>query len=605
MSLTMSESPFINQMVDKFYEYMGSVFLEYYQLPEKPHIRVERPSDASESTNAEDVKVDADGKPYVKVDADGKPYVKVDADGKPVVVGEFSMARETREQTFPEFFLYKLYYNYGIKRRMVNEHIALLFYAKNLKGYKSSEYITMLCRHMMLDLRNMRIVSLGIPKAMKLESFCEAFAINKEDAASNITQDGKAKFQVYKFPEGTMITYNPSLAKYNVEPTTEATTMDTSDGANVGMEDADAQKQELAYAELINQNIAKQFAQQMPLLENQEIQYSTRKVVGTGRFSSLKTFLEMFNENNELANTNLGQIPAEYMANKVMIFNIEHPENHIISTQPRNCNTLCAVYQFKSDSYVSEIYNALLTFVSNEGVIDDDNITLIKNTFKYLGSGMVIQCNLKEVQEQLDQFGVLVHFPDAIKSFANTSASDGAEPKSLSMEELTIAQLENIVQHRPRDFQGYIIYSHNGVRTKIMNTKYKELKTLKGNKPIVIEQWNTKNLFYLYWRLMKLQLIPQFIAEFDMTGGWSYNQLFYWFASLAHGYSVNLFRVYHNSFVKKSMDKYNIPYSMKPMCGDLHNMYKANKVPISQTMVEQYVFSQSGGKIFWRLFSGK
>ena len=488
---------------------------------------------------------------------------------------------------------------------MVNEHIALLFYAKNLKGYKSLEYITMLCRHMMLDLRNMRIVSLGIPKAMKLESFCEAFAINKEDATSNITQDGKAKFQVFKFPEGTMITYNPSLAKYNVEPTTEATTMDTSDGANVGMEDADAQKQELAYAELINQNIAKQFAQQMPLLENQEIQYSTRKVVGTGRFSSLKTFLEMFNENNELANTNLGQIPAEYMANKVMVFNIEHPENHIISTQPRNCNTLCAVYQFKSDSYVSEIYNALLTFVSNEGVIDDDNITLIKNTFKDLGSGMVIQCNLKEVQEQLDQFGVLVHFPDTIKSFANTSASDGAEPKSLLMEELTIAQLENIVQHRPRDFQGYIIYSHNGARTKIMNTKYKELKTLKGNKPIVIEQWNTKNLFYLYWRLMKLQLIPQFIAEFDMTGGWSYNQLFYWFASLAHGYSVNLFRVYHNSFVKKSMDKYNIPYSMKPMCGDLHNMYKANKVPISQTMVEQYVFSQSGGKIFWRLFSGK
>jgi hypothetical protein len=200
---------------------------------------------------------------------------------------------------------------------------------------------------------------------------------------------------------------------------------------------------------------------------------------------------------------------------------------------------------------------------------------------------------------------VNLFLPDSIRSFGNTKQIEADASKTINIWELSINQLNDIVQNRPKDFQGYIIYGEDGSRTKIMNTKYKELKTLKGNKPIVIEQWNTKNLFYLYWRLMKLQLIPQFIAEFDMTGGWSYNQLFYWFASLAQGYSVNLFRVYHNSFVKKSMDKYNIPYSMKPMCGDLHNMYKANKVPISQSMVEQYVFSQSGGKIFWRLFSGK
>lgn len=603
MSLTMSDSPFINQMVNKFYEYMGSVFLEYYQLPEKPIIRVEQ------STNVEDLKTKADVEIVVEPVPETDPVQVPLPDPNPVPVAE------TREQTFPEFFLYKLYYNYGIKRRTVNEHIALLFYDKNLKGYKSAEYITMLCRHMMIDLRNMRIVSLGIPKAMKLDVFCEALLINKEDATSNITQDGQAKYQVFKFPEGTMITYNPSLAKYNVEPTTETSQLDTIEGSNAGMEDA----QELAHAELINQNIAKLFAQQ-------EIQYSTRKVVGTGRFSSLKTFLEMFNENNEIANTNLGQIPAEYMANKVMVFNIEHNENHVISMQIRNYNTLCAVYQFKTENEVSEEYQALLALVSNgsisisTGALDDDNIKLIKDAFTHLGTGMITQCNLKEVREQMEQFGVKLHFPESITSFSNIRTKPDANPdanpeakpvesKNFSTDELTIEQLENIIQNRPRDFQGYIIYAINGAingaRTKIMNTKYKELKILKGNKPIVIEQWNTKNLFYLYWRLMKIQLIPQFIAEFDMTGGWSYNQIFYWFASLAHGYSVNLFRVYHNSFVKRSMDKYNIPYSMKPMCGDLHNMYKANKVPITQSMVEQYIFSQNVGKIFWRLFSGK
>jgi hypothetical protein len=182
--------PFINQMVDKFYEYMGQVFIEYYQLPEKPKI----PLAAKLSKNISGI--------------EGQP--DVDPEVAPLEV-------EPQEQSFQQYFLYKLYYNYGIKRRMINDHIALLFYAKNLKGYKTGDYITMLCRHMMLDLRSMRIISLGIPKAMKLDAFCEMQEINKEDAMTNVIDDGTVKYQVFKFPEGTMMTYNPSLAKYNVD----------------------------------------------------------------------------------------------------------------------------------------------------------------------------------------------------------------------------------------------------------------------------------------------------------------------------------------------------------------------------------------------------
>jgi hypothetical protein len=69
---------------------------------------------------------------------------------------------------------------------MINEHIALLFYVKNLKGYKPNEYITMLCRQMMLDLRNMRIISLGIPKALKLEDFVANYEINMENIWSYV-----------------------------------------------------------------------------------------------------------------------------------------------------------------------------------------------------------------------------------------------------------------------------------------------------------------------------------------------------------------------------------------------------------------------------------
>ena len=560
---------FINQMVDKFYVYMGSVFLEYSQLVEKPKVVIETKAPESNQAIAGEMQSD-------------------------------NSVSETREQSFPEYFLYKLYYNYGIKRRMVNEHIALLFYSKNLKGYKTGEYITMLCRHMMLDLRNMRIISIGVPKAINLEEFTRIMEIDKTDAATNvihattsIDSEKVVKYKVYKFPEGTMITYNPSLSKYNVDA------MDTSDTLNNNQELLEEDKEAQKHIDIIDANIEKAF--------NQQFQYSTRKVVGTGRFSSLKTFLEMFNENNEIANTDLNKIPPELINDKVLVFNIEHPENRVISSNTRNYNTLCAVFQFKTEEQSTEEFTKILqlqlqlTGDHSSNNPNSDDINNIMSAFNVLGNNMITQVNVVDFKAQLEQYGVNVHIPDAIRSFGNTVV----EGKVLNIEDINIEQLENIVQNRSKDFQGYIIYAINGMRTKIMNNKYKELKILKGNKPIVIEQWNTKNLFYLYWRLVKLQMIPQFIAEFDTTGGWTYNQLFYWFASLAHGYAVNLFRVYHNSFVKKTMDKYNIPYSMKPMCGDLHTMYKGNKMPISQTMVEQYVFQQSAGKMFWRLFSGK
>jgi hypothetical protein len=566
---------FLAQQVDAFYAYMAEVYLEYFQLKEKPVIKVSK-------------------------------EVSVNGDMQTASAMETLVIEEPKVQSFADYFLYKLYYNYGIKRRTVSPDISLLFYAKGLKGYKATHMITMLCRHMMLDTRNMRIISLGVPKAMKLEEFCQRLAINPDDAATNLTADGIHKLTMYRFPEGTMMTYNPSLAKYNV-PITESANQNM-DCDEPGAGSGDGAQEAITHAAEIEANIQKQFEQHFTPDASQQaqptqMQYSTRKVLGTGRFSSLKTFMEMFNENNAAAGVNLEVIPADVIQDKVLVFNIEHFENRVVSAMVRNYNTLCAVYQFKSDGDCTLQYGEITNIELVQGIdADADTRNRIIKGFQALGRDMVIPLDLNEFHKTLSGFGVNLFLPDSIHSFGNNLSS---ESKKINVLELSINQLNDIVQSRPKDFQGYIIYGRDGSRTKIMNTKYKELKILKGNKPIVIEQWNTKNLFYLYWRLMKLQLLDKFIAEFDMTGGWSYNQLFYWFATLAHGYSVNLFRVYHNSFVRKSMDKYNIPYSMKPMCGDLHNMYKANKVPISQSMVEQYVFNQSAGKMFWRLFSGK
>jgi len=575
-------TPFITQQVNKFYDYMATVFLEYNQLPEKPVIKIAVKPVPAKSATSNTSHEEPAAPTSVANESVMESVNESESEAK---------VEETRVQSFAEYFLYKLYYNYGIKRRMVNTDIALLFYAKNLRGYKPTEWITMLCRHMMLDMRNMRVISLGVTKAMKLEDFCTMHDIKLDDASTNLISDasdrGASKFSMFKFPEGTMMTYNPSLSKYHVEIAV------ASNGGGDDDEEADEDaKESVKHQAEIEANIQQQFARQFPQKCAEQMQYSTRKVVGTGRFSSLKTFMEMFNENNAIGHANIENIPDEVISNKVLIFNIEHPENRVVSNNVRNYNTLCAVYQLKSDVICTDQFSKIVSLLGekplDENLIDEWRNRMI-SAFAELGHDMIHAVDINQFAEEVAVMGVRLNVPECIKSFGNTKSAS-ASGESVTIDKLSMSQLVNIVHSRPKDFQGYILYGINGSRTKIMNPKYKELRTLKGNKPIVIEQWNTKNLFYLYWRLVKLQMIPQFITEFDTTGGWSYNQLFYWFATLARGYAINLFRVYHTSFVKKTMDKYNIPYSMKPMCGDLHTMYKTNKMPISQSMVETLFF---------------
>lgn len=616
-STMINHSGFMSEMVGAFYNYMADVYIEYNLLDEKP-TKLIRPvkqegnpdndndaaiTDISHVEDIDDLSLEPKGN-----DEDIKKVVNVSG-------GEV--------QTFADYFLYKLYVNFGIKRRMVNDHIALLYYHKSLKGYKASELITMLCRHMMLDLGTMQIISLGIPKAMNLEDFTQRYNIDVNNAETNstITSEVKQeKYRLYRFPEGTMMIYNPSLKKYNVEQLTAPDDIAAADE----QEQMDHQPQQ--EQEAITQEIEKQFNSQFQSSDGQstprpaQFEFSTRRVVGTGRFNSTKTFLEMFNENNAISNTNLDNIPEELMRDKVLVFNIEHPENRIIAATTRNYNTLCAVYQLKSTSRAKEEWDAILaTPLTN---IDD-----IRVKFEGYAADMVSQIHVATFKIQVDQQStdspvqstdsrvqstdspvqstdsrVNLNMPEMVRSFEKKRA-DGT-PEMVPIADIPLASLGVMVENRPKTFQGYIIYGVNGERTKIVNSKYKMLKKLKGNRPIAIEQWNTKNLFYLYWRLVRENLVVEFIKEFDIPGGWSYHQLFSWFANLTRAYAFHLFKSYHHSFVKKDMDKSMIPYTMKPLCGELHKQYMQNKVPISNTMVEQFLFQQPAGKIFWRLFAG-
>ena len=547
---------YVNTLVDKFYKFIADIYIEYQKIKQTQR--------QNQDTGIET---------------------------KPV-------------QLFPQYLLYKLYYNYGIKRRMSNDYIALLYYSKTAKGYKKYEPITMLCRHMLFDLRYMRIISLGIPKAMHIDDFCKNYSIDKknEETNTNVVNTIKnEKYRLYYFTEGTMMTYNPSLKKYNItiintesddedeDEETDYVHIDKNGEAktNEGKTNVEVLTDDLEKIDL-DKNIEIQF--------NNQFMYSTRKVLGTGSFGSNKSFLDMFEENNKMYNTDLSIIPSELIKDTVLVFNIEHPENNIISTIKRNTNTLCAVFKFKPESSSINEFNTIMS-IDYSG----DNETLIYDGFKNLGTNMVTQIQVSNYKKYINDnsnSNVNLYLPKVVKSFSNK------KNEIIEINSINIEKLEHIVNSKSKYFHGYILYGINGERTKITNKKYKDLCELKGNKPIVIDQSNTKNLFYLYCRLLKQNNVINFLKEFDVdnVGNVSYKQIFMWFYTLLHNYSLNLFKIYHYSFVKKTFNKPDIPYSLKPLCGDLHNMYKSNSTPITNTIVEQYLFELPAAKLFWRLF---
>ena len=343
---------YINDLVDKFYKYMSDSYITY-------------------SIN------------------------KADYDYKCLNFIEQTDVRQVNNanKSFIEYFLFDLFYNFGIKRRMVSENIALLYYSKELKGYKATEPITILCRHMLLDISIMRIVSLGIPKAIKIDEFCNKYEIDKTNSETNFIKDSLEnripKYRLYKFSEGTMITYNPSLNKYSITTITTPVE-DASDGidANDTSDGIQSMNLDEIPQELVDTNIEIKF--------NQQFTYSTRKVVGTGSFNSLKTFSEMFEENNSITKTNLQNIPEELIRDTVLVFNIEHPDNRVISSNLRNCNTLCAVFKFKNEDMSKEQFEK----IKNTNY-SSDNEEIIKQYFKELGTDMINQIQVSNFKQQV------------------------------------------------------------------------------------------------------------------------------------------------------------------------------------------------------------
>ena len=448
--------------------------------------------------------------------------------------------------------LIKLYLEKGIKRKICGS-IIQMFYDKTVHSYNKSDKVTQLCRHMVLDPTNLGIVSLGVTKSNIFEEFKE---LNPDFT--------ELLFEEY--PDGTMCVYNPHLEKYQNELSLK---VEETDNDN----ESDKENTETNKSSQINR----------------DFKCSTRKVIGTGYFNSnSKTFQEMFNENNDITKLDLENLPEEYKKNHSFVFNVQHNENRAITPIEKNNgkNILCAVFKFKSKEQIDKEWNDIINYLNEEPF--DDHI--FNEKIKILSLNMVKELDLKTFQQEMLESGMSFNI-------INNETFNIIDEKGIK----TYEELSKYVNEFDKFNQGIIIKNKYGMRTKIRNDEYNNIRKLKGHLPIMTEHSNVKNLFYIYWRLRQAR--NKSLTEFcNIFGKRDYSNIFNYFNQLIYNLTSSLHKTYLESFVFKKMEKRDICYEFKPLCGDLHNMYKNDKKPITLNIVINYINNLPISKIYWRIF---
>ena len=484
---------------------------------------------------------------------------------------------------FALYFQKHLYDEYGIMRRNIQNNLVILYYNKSAKGYKENNAITMICRHLILDATTMGIVSFGVPRATRLENYIKQSKINPDNADTN------PDLHIFNHPEGVMFLWNPTLKTVNLVEnihTTPDTTPDT--------------------------------------INNTEY-YTRTQVSGNNSFNyddnkQSITFLEMFNKTNINNTTRLDLIPLELTLDTTFVFNIA---NNAINPAHDNINTLVAIYKFKSNTQSLIEYDNIITYVLNNTEILE---TTLSSLYDLLYNNMITIVNVDEfinnLKIHIKDIDVKINVPVEIKSF--TCYTTDADGTVLTIEipktKMTFTQLQSHTNYSNQlnpngNTKGYIIYDNTGIRTKIINKDFKHKQDLRGSNSITISRdpLNSSNLFTHYWdKLMRIENgVRDFIIEYDklpvclLLGATlppRYEDIFKMFAYHIVSYAANLHNTYVLAYALKRINKTDIPFSMIPLCKDLHALFYKYKTPINMDIVNKYIYTLSANKLFWRIF---
>lgn len=229
------------------------------------------------------------------------------------------------EEKFLDVLLYRLMKEKGVKRK-INGKTIQLFYDKKEVGYNKDDPVTQLCRSLVIDADNLRIISIGIPKAYNHQDF--------RDEIGEITDE--TDISVQEYPDGTMIMVCPELVNYDTQI----------------IDKVDTENEELT--------------------ENEErvvrdIKFSTRRKLGTGYFNnSSKTFADMFKDNFDSNGFSLDTLVESYNSNYCFVFNVQHKDHRMI-TPGISKNTLVKIYNTKSNTLATQQYQSIIASLGTEG----------------------------------------------------------------------------------------------------------------------------------------------------------------------------------------------------------------------------------------------
>lgn len=290
------------------------------------------------------------------------------------------------------------------------------------------------------------------------------------------------------------------------------------------------------------------------------------------------TSYDKFFQNLEHDNIEFKNILVEDFIDGTMVnvFYDKSQKKHLISTRSR----IGADCYWSSDKTFSEMFyevatqqglnfssfhqDICFTFVlvhpNNRIVVKHQKADLILVSARRLYSDHYENLDLVEIQNEYKQNGIDVKIP--IRYSFNT-----------------VEEMQEHLEQQDLTKQGFVL-KHKNMRTKIRNSKYAHVKSMKSNTPFLI---NT------YLELRKKRKVDQFLKHFE-----EYKDIFREFQEEIHSITYEIYNWYVNCHKIRQYNVKEIPYQYKPHCRNLHNMYKKsvenkNKKPIKLNDVISYV----------------
>lgn len=152
-----------------------------------------------------------------------------------------------------------------------------------------------------------------------------------------------------------------------------------------------------------------------------------------------------------------------------------------------------------------------------------------------------------------------------------------------------ILEIHDKVNTLDYNFQGYVLKIKNGIyRSKIRNEKYNYVKFLRGN---------TNDLKFMFFELFQSNYHKEYLRFFpeEQNNFESYEKDFL-------NLVKNIFYSYKSYHVNKTVkDIKQIPYKYRPLCYEIHGLYKQFKKPITYNTVYSYLIGLPVKRIIFTL----